>query len=143
MPVPETLLEIREHNSVGYLPLIDYGTWRVAILRFIDELLPQNLGKMQRHDETDEVFVLLAGRCILFVGEGTKQVSEIYAQDMEPLKLYNVKRGCWHTHTLSADASVLIVENRDTTTHNSPRIPLDKNQRERIVELTRQLWGER
>lgn len=143
MPVPETLLEIREHNSVGYLPLIDYGAWRVAILRFIDELLPQNLGAMQRHDETDEVFVVLAGRCILFIGEGQERISAIHAQDMEPLKLYNVKRGCWHTHTLSADASVLIVENRDTTSHNSPQIPLDKNKRERIIELTRQLWGER
>jgi hypothetical protein len=143
MPISETLLEIREYNGVGYLPLIDYGAWRVAILRFIDELLPQNLGEMQRHDETDEVFVLLAGRCILFIGEGQERVLAIHAQDMEPLKLYNVKRGCWHTHTLTADASVLIVENRDTTTHNSTQIPLDKNQRERIIELTRQLWGER
>jgi len=140
MPVPETLLEIREHDSVGYLPLIDYGAWRVAILRFIDELLPQNLGEMQRHDETDEVFVLLAGRCILFVGEGTECVSEIYAQDMEPLKLYNVKRGCWHTHTLNAVASVLIIENRDTTSNNSPGISLDTQQKVRIIELTRQLW---
>jgi hypothetical protein len=142
MPISETLLEIREYNGVGYLPLIDYGAWRVAILRFIDELLPQNLDKMQRHDETDEVFVLLAGRCILFVGEGTEQVSEMYAQDMEPLRLYNVRRGCWHTHTLSTDASVLIVENRDTTSHNSPEITLDTQQKLRIIELTRQTWGE-
>jgi hypothetical protein len=142
MPISETLLEIREYNGVGYLPLIDYGAWRVAILRFIDELLPQNLDKMQRHDETDEVFVLLAGRCILFVGEGTEQVSEMYAQDMEPLRLYNVRRGCWHTHTLSADASVLIVENRDTTSHNSLEITLDTQQKLRIIELTRQTWGE-
>ena len=143
MSTPKELLEIRAYTGSGYVPLIDYGAWRVAILRFIDELLPQNLGKMQRHDETDEVFVLLAGRCILFVGEGAEQISEMYAQDMEPLKLYNVKRGCWHTHTLSADASVLIVENRDTTSHNSPEIMLDTRQKLRIIELTRQLWGER
>jgi len=142
MPIPEALLEIRRYDGGGYLPLIDYGAWRVAILRFIDELLPQNLGEMQRHDETDEVFVLLAGRCILFVGEGTECVSEIYAQDMEPLKLYNVKRGCWHTHTLNAVASVLIIENRDTTSNNSPEISLDAQQKARIIELTRQFWGD-
>jgi len=138
--VPESLLEIRECAGVGYAPLVDYGEWRVAILRFIDELLPQKLGKMQRHVETDEVFVLLAGRCILFVGESAESVAQIHAQDMEPMKLYNVKRGCWHTHTLSEDATVLIVENRDTTVYNSPVIALDTKQRERIVELTRQLW---
>ena len=142
MPIPEALLEIRRYDGEGYLPLIDYGAWRVAILRFIDELLPQNLGKMQRHDETDEVFVLLAGRCILFVGEGTECVSEIYAQDMEPLKLYNVKRGCWHTHTLNAVASVLIIENRDTTSNNSLEISLDTQQKVRIIELTRRFWGD-
>jgi hypothetical protein len=142
MSIPETLLEICEYSGPGYLPLIDYGAWRVAILRYIDALLPQNLGKMQRHDETDEVFVLLAGRCILFIGEGEERVTQIYAQDMQPLKLYNVKRGCWHTHTLNESASVLIVENQDTASRNSPEIPLDTTQRERIIELTRQLWKE-
>lgn len=138
--IPETFLEVREYNGIGYAPVVDYGAWRVAILRYIDDLLPQNLGKMQRHDETDEVFVLLAGRCILFIGEGAEYVTEIHAQDMEPMKLYNVKRGCWHTHTLNEDATVLIIENQDTNLSNSPEIPLDATQNERIIELTRQLW---
>ena len=64
------LLDITEYTGEGYLPLIAYGAWRVAILNYIDELLPENIGKMQRHDNTDEVFVLLKGRCILFVAEG-------------------------------------------------------------------------
>jgi hypothetical protein len=134
-------LQVSEYAGEGYLPLVDYADWRVAILRYIDELEPQNLATMQRHDETDEVFVLLAGRCILFLGAGAEQVSEIHAQDMEPLKLYNVKRGCWHTHTLSRDATVLIVENRDTAAHNSPEIALDDEQRAKIIELTNLIWS--
>ena len=97
---------------------------------------------MQRHDETDEVFVLLAGRCILFIGEGAEYVTEIHAQDMEPMKLYNVKRGCWHTHTLSEDATVLIIENENTNSANSPEIPLGVIQRGQLIELTQQLWKE-
>jgi hypothetical protein len=142
MAIPETLLEIREYTGIGYAPLVDYGAWRVAVLRFIDELLPHRLGKMQRHDETDEVFVLLSGRCILFIGEGAECVTEIHAQAMEPMKLYNVKRGGWHTHTLNEDATVLIIENKDTNSSNSPEIPLGVIQRGQLVELTRQLWGE-
>jgi hypothetical protein len=134
------LIEVVGYKGEGYLPLIDYQSWRVAILRYIDELLPNRIDKMQRHDETDEVFVLLAGRCILFLGAGGDEISEIYAQDMEPLKLYNIKKGCWHTHTLSEDATVLIVENRDTGLHNSPELMLTAQQRARLVELTAQTW---
>ncbi len=140
MPIDESLMEVHEYTGQGYLPLIDYGEWRVAILRYIEDLLPQNLDQMQRHDETDEVFVLLEGRCILFVGEGDDNVSNIHALDMEPLKLYNIKTGCWHTHTLSADATVLIVENRDTTLENSPQIALSASQRCALIALARGLW---
>jgi hypothetical protein len=142
MAIDESLLEIREYRDEGYQPLIDYGDWRVAILRYIDELLPENIGKMQRHDETDEVFVLLKGRCILYIGEGKDCVTSILAQDMEPLKLYNVKRSSWHSHTLSEDATVLIIENRNTNITNSPEIDLDQVQRSRLVELKHLLWDE-
>jgi hypothetical protein len=60
---------------------------------------------------------------------------------MEPLKLYNVKRGSWHTHTLSPDATVLIVENRDTATLNSPEITLDDEQRAKLIKLTDITWN--
>ena len=141
MAIDEALLEIRSYKEEGYKPLVDYGAWRVAVLRYIGELLPENLDKMQRHDETDEVFVLLDGRCILFIGAGEETITEIFAQDMEPLKIYNVKRSCWHTHTLSEDAMVLIVENRDTGTVNSPEIDLSEAQKGRLIMLTREIWG--
>ena len=141
MEIPGTLLEIRQYDGEGYRPLIDFGAWRVAILRYIDELLPERLTHMQRHDETDEVFVLLAGRCILYLGEGDDRVDAIRAIDMEPLKLYNVKRSAWHTHTLSEAATVLIVENCDTIPANSPLVPFDPAQRAQVVRLAQALWG--
>ena len=141
MEIPETLLEIRQYAGEGYRPLIDFGAWRVAIMRYADELLPERLAQMQRHDETDEVFVLLSGRCILYLGEGADRVDAIRAIDMEPLRLYNVKRSAWHTHALSEDAAVLIVENCDTTAANSPQMPLEPAQRSQVVSLARTLWG--
>jgi ureidoglycolate hydrolase len=134
------LLDIIEYTGEGYLPLIAYGAWRVAILNTIDELLPENIGKLQRHDNTDEIFVLLKGRCILFVGTGADRVEEILAEDMQPLKLYNMKRGTWHTHTLDQEAMVLIIENDDTGPANSPEIELSAEQRAQLAQLTRQVW---
>ncbi len=141
MPLTDKLLEVREYNGAGYHPLIDFGAWRVAILRPTEDLLPQNLDQVQKHDETDEVFVLLTGRCILFVGEGNQPPGRLYARDMKPLKLYNVKKGAWHTHTLSAEAVVLIVENCDTTRDNSPLVPLGPAQRAQLGRAIRRLWG--
>lgn len=141
MEIPETLLEIRQYAGEGYRPLIDFGAWRVAILRYDDELLPEPLMDMQRHDETDEVFVLLTGRCILYLGEGADRVNAIRAIDMEPLKLYNIKRSAWHTRTLSENAAVLIVENCDTSAANSPQVPLGPAQRSQVVRLAGTLWG--
>ena len=141
MAISEALLQVSEYQGVGYRPLVDYGAWRVAVLRYIDELLPQNIGSMQRHDETDEVFVLLAGRCSLFIGEGDAAGGRSEAADMQPYKLYNVRRGAWHTHTLDQDAHVLIIENRDTHNENSPHCALTETQTAELVRLTGDLWG--
>ena len=136
----ESLLEIKSYSGIGYKPMIDFESWRVAYLKYHTDLLPENINSMQRHDETDEIFVLLKGRCILFLGEGDEQVTKIHAQDMEPFKLYNVRKSAWHTHTLSEDTMVLIVENRDTTTQNSPQMDLDPGQRAEVLALTKQHW---
>jgi ureidoglycolate hydrolase len=140
--IDKTLLDIRSFEGEGYQPLIDCDQWRVAILRYCDELLPERIFAVQRHNETDEVFVLLEGRCILFLGEGKDTVTSITAVDMQPRKIYNVKRGVWHSHTLDRDTSVLIVENRDTTVTNSPKIILNDDHRRKIVDITRELWLE-
>ena len=140
MNIDQKLLEIKTYSEEGYRPVIDYDSWRVAVLNYCDELLPENITKFQRHDETDEVFVLLKGSCILFIGEGDEEITEIHAQPMEPLKLYNVKKSVWHSHTLSQDAMVLIVENRDTTDANSPEIKLNRKQRNQLIRLADELF---
>ena len=140
MKISENLLEIREHRISGYKPLVDYASWRVAILNFSDDLRSENISTLQRHNETDEVFVLLRGRCILFLGEGDQAVTAIHGQEMMPHTLYNVKKKVWHSHTLSEDAMVLVVENRDTTYDNSPFCPLTRDQQDFIVALTTKIW---
>jgi ureidoglycolate hydrolase len=136
MTIPESLLEVLTHTDAGYRPLVDFGAWRVAILNYSEDLRPENITSMQRHNATDEVFVLLRGRCILFVGQGDHtSISAIYAQSMRPQTIYNVKHSVWHTHSLSPDAKVLVVENRDTTYANSPFCPLTAMQRKILCKM--------
>ncbi|NLP34680.1 MAG: hypothetical protein GX359_05715 [Clostridiales bacterium] len=125
-------IEISSYAGIGYQPMIDYQSWRVAILRYHEELEVPNLMTMQKHDETDEVFVLLDGNCTLFVGGKGDEIGEISGVAMEQLKLYNVKKGVWHTHTLDKAATVLIIENQDTSDQNSPTKAMNEGQ---IVQL--------
>jgi len=75
------------------------------------------------------------------MGEGEESVSHLFVQKMEPEKIYDIKRGVWHSHVLSEDAKVLIVENENTSPLNSPRIRLTAAQRAELLHLTRQALG--
>lgn len=133
--IPKNMLEIHKIDGDGYAPLVRFESWRVARLRYCDELLPQNIKKLQRHEKTDELFVLLEGNCTLFLADGADQIEKIYAQPLKPLYVYNIKKGTWHSHTLSPDASVLIVENDSTSEENSPEIELTGNQCAELISL--------
>ena len=131
----EQLLEIRQYLGTGYQPLIDYGDWRVAILRWEEASLPGNIECMERHTQTDEVFVLLDGWATLLIGGNQGKVSDIQAEVMSSGKLFNVKQNTWHNALLSRDASILIVENRDTGESNSEFFQLTAEQRQEILGL--------
>lgn len=130
-----SLLEIHAHDGEGFKPLVSFGDWRVAILRFLDDLQPERIDSMERHTETDEVFVLLCGQGVLILGGNRAQVEGICPQVMEIGKIYNVKRNAWHTILLSRNASVLLVENDDTGDHNSEYSGLSPEHRRSILAI--------
>jgi ureidoglycolate hydrolase len=128
------LLEIMEHHGNGYQPLVDFGSWRVAILRSEEGSQPLEIKFMERHTHTDEIFVLLAGKATLIVGEMGGNEDVVLPQVMEMGKLYNVKQNAWHTCLLSPDASLLIVENSDTGGENTEYYEIKDESRKRIIE---------
>ncbi len=120
-------IEITEFQPSGYKPLVDFETWRVAVLRFCPDLLIENVKTMQKHLYTDEVFVLLEGSCTLFLAGEEDAPGQISAVRMEPGKIYNIKKGVWHNHIMDEAGCVLIVENQNTCDDNSPILPLDES----------------
>lgn len=131
----EKYLEIHDYAGNGYQPLVDFGAWRVAMLRYLDGIHPDNNNRLERHTETDEVFVLLKGNGVLIIAGNEAHPSEIYPQVMKTGKIYNVRCDTWHTILLSREASVLIVENQDTSELNSEYLPVPPECRQQIVEI--------
>lgn len=98
----------------GYQPLVFSHDWQVALLNWEPLFDLANVGEVERHLETDEVFILLRGQAALFVITD----SGLRVQDMEPGAVYNVRQGVWHNLLSTRDATWVIVENRDTHLHD-------------------------
>ena len=129
------MLEIHDYTGEGFRPLVYFGSWRVAVLNYIEELHPAKIDMLERHPETDEVFVLTRGQGILFLVDGESQDAILVPQVMETGKIYNVKPHTWHTIVVSRDASVLIVENGDTGRDNSEYFSLKPEHRRLILNI--------
>lgn len=110
-------LEILEYSGEGYRSAFRYGSWRVAFLNWAPRFTRAGMPYLERHTDTDEVFVLLRGESTLLMGIDGAPVS------MESGKLYAVQKNTWHNILVSQDAQVLIVENENTGRENTEYIP--------------------
>jgi mannose-6-phosphate isomerase-like protein (cupin superfamily) len=133
----EESCQVYEHTGEGYQTIFKSVTWRVAVLNSGVKSTPEGIPYFQKHDQTDEVFVLLEGCCVLITASNGKRPDKTRFIPMEKGKAYNIPRGVWHTHVLSENASVFIVENLDTDFCNSPISPLSPEQRREIAEFWR------
>lgn len=111
-------LDIIDYEGAGYKPAVKFEAWRVAFLKHADSF--DRIVKLERHMETDEIFMLLEGEATLIIGLEKTLVP------MEKHKIYNVKKGTWHNIKVSEDAKVFIVENDDTTVNNTEYVYFDE-----------------
>ena len=106
-------LDTLEYSGEGYSRIVSGAKWAVAALNYASRFDERNIVELERHNLTDETFVLLSGKATLIVGEKAERV------EMEPLKFYNVRAGAWHNIFVSHDARVLVAENADTSKANT------------------------
>ena len=107
------VLDVLEYDGDGYSRVVSGAKWTVAALNYAERFDERSIVALERHNLTDETFVLLSGEATLVVGENAERVR------MEPLKFYNVRAGAWHNIFVSRDARVLVAENADTSRDNT------------------------
>ncbi len=126
--------DILDYNGKGYAKLLHFKEWRVAVLNYIEELELENITYVECHLNTDEVFVLQKGEATLIFAEvQDNYVTSFSKIKLEKNKVYNVKAGTYHTHTLSKDCQLLIIEQEDTDYDNSPRVYLNEVSKKMLV----------
>ena len=106
-------LDIIKYCGEGYRRLVNNAKWTLATLNYAGRFDPRTPLVLERHNATDETFVLLTGEATLLVGPTAERVP------MEPLHYYNVRAGIWHHIHVSPDARILIGESADTSIANT------------------------
>lgn len=99
-------VDAHTYDAEDFQPVVESDGWLVALMNWSGRFDLSGWGVLERHPHTDEVFVLLKGRSILFV-EGD---AGLECRDMVPGVVYNVTRGTWHNVIGSRDVQWLIVE---------------------------------
>lgn len=131
----ETGVEIVNVPMEGYERLVSYESWRISGLTSGKRTMRERLHSLQKHERTDEVFVVLKGSAALVTAGNGETPGEFMIQRMEPFKLYNVKKGFWHLRVDGEGSTLLIIENDNTDMENSPLVPLTDEQAEILEKM--------
>lgn len=105
------MIEVIGYTGEDFKAVKLFEGWKVGLMRYSERFSKAN--QFERHNGTDEVFALLSGQAVLHTEEESVP--------MEKNKVYNIKKGVWHHVTLSRDATVLVIENSDTSKENTEK----------------------
>lgn len=111
-------IKIFENFAEGFKVAAEYGEWKVGILHYSDRF--SRLGEMERHLLTDEVFVLVSGKATLYTDSEEKK--------MEQGAVYTVPAAVWHHIVVSEEATVIVVENKNTSIENTEKKYFDEKE---------------
>ena len=127
----ENLLTVTSYDGPGIGGTVEGREYTILLLNYLPRLAPDKITDMQRHLETDESFILLQGRAVLFAAAGEDRPGELEHYVLQPGTIYTVPRNIWHTQAMTEDAKILLVENSGTVAENSPAAPSPRPSRPR------------
>lgn len=124
-----------EFNGEGMQRVYENEKWTVGIKNWKPANDITGLDMLERHNQTDELFVLLAGSCTLVCGEETAQGMVFSKTEMEPGQVYNIPQSLWHNTVTRRDTKMILVEDVSTGAANSDFYNLSNDEIAAIREL--------
>ena len=118
------VMEILGSEAEGFCAIKSTEHWTVAIINDSAAMHLENVESVSRHNETDEVFVLLAGKACVYVGGGEKTPVTLRRHELECGKAFVVTRGSWHATVTTPGCKIFVTENAGTGSANTDRIPV-------------------
>jgi ureidoglycolate hydrolase len=129
----KTYVDIHSHEDEGFKIQAQFQSWRTAVLNCGVAAKPESFSYVEKHKETDEIFLLLKGKAFLVIGGDGEKPDSFEVLPLDLYETYNVKIGVWHGVLMSNDASIYIVENINTGKDNSGYYNLSNEEKEAIL----------
>ena len=107
------------HEGEGIQCVFDNKKWVVCIKNWKPNNDISEIRYLEVHHETDEQFVLLAGKAVLLAASRENDAFDIDVIGMEPGKVYNVPQGTWFNTITQKDTKLVYVQDAGTTAENS------------------------
>lgn len=124
-----------EYEGEGLTRVFENPKWMVGIKNWKPANDIANTNCLERHNLTDELFVLLAGECVLLYANEVNGKLEIGAVKMEPMKVYDIPATLWHNTVTKKDTKLILVEDSATGSANSDVLDLTPEQIALVKEL--------
>lgn len=101
-----------------YKSVLEFDGWKVGMLRYFDDVDVNYICRVERHWNTNEVFILTAGKTdlILFEGDAADPSprDQFHVIPMELNVAYDIQKSVWHHVVMSEDAHIIIFERSET-----------------------------
>ena len=125
------------YEGEGLTRVFENEKWTVGIKNWKPMYDIANINNVERHNGTDELFILLQGRCTLLYANETADGLDIQAVEMEPLKVYNIPCTLWHNTVTWRDTKLALIEDSSTGSANSDVRDLTEAEIARVHELVK------
>lgn len=127
-------VRIGQYDGDGLQCMVESADWFVGIKNWKPENDVQYIDMLERHLLTDEVFILLTGKCtLLVIDENDTAKFHFQYISMEPHKVYCIPKGAWHNTITWPGVKLALMENRNTSAENSEFMLLSSAMREQII----------
>jgi ureidoglycolate hydrolase len=128
-------IDVKEFSGEGMSRVYENDKWMVGIKNWKPANDISGIDCLERHNKTDELFVLLAGRCTLVYANEKDGGLDIAAVEMEPFKVYNIPATLWHNTVTQKDTRMVLIEDSSTGMNNSEVRNLNPEQVGAIKKL--------
>ncbi len=121
----------------GMQRIYENTKWTVGIKNYKPANDIANIDCLERHNLTDELFVLLEGSCTLVYANESSTDLQLETLDMERSKVYNIPQTLWHNTITKKDTKMILIEDSNTSSENTDILPLTDAQINKIKSLIR------
>lgn len=112
----------------GMQRVFENEKWTVGIKNWKPANDVTGIDCLERHNKTDELFVLLEGKCTLIFANEAEGNLVFEAVHMEKDKVYNIPATLWHNTITQKDTKMILIEDSSTSMENSDILNLNEAQ---------------